>query len=207
MPVKTQPNVEPELTVYELSQTAEFRSLSPKMATWVLTYCSGYLETGIFDPLAATLSSCPKCKTPEIARTFGYQLLSNPKVRRTIELFTGRLMPAKTSTETRMERAQKRLLKKVQKALREAKPGIAQQKLLDQEERLILGIKMGRHTVEERTVLAEMKAAANDSPTEPTKFYVGQRVAQRDTETGILHIGIVRTLDGAGLPDKIEEIS
>jgi len=80
--------VNQQLNAYELSQTVEFGHLSPKMATWVLTYVQNYLDTGTFDPLAATRASY-ECATEESARTFGYQLMANPKVLITLNRFFG----------------------------------------------------------------------------------------------------------------------
>jgi hypothetical protein len=78
----------PLMTPSQLSQTAEFRQLSPKMATWVLSYVQNYLDTGTFDPLVAT-NAAYKCSTEGNARTFGFQLLANAKINRTLNRFFG----------------------------------------------------------------------------------------------------------------------
>jgi hypothetical protein len=86
MPVQSK--VTPCMNAYDLSRTSAFHRLSPKQAVWVLTYVQGYLDTGIFDPLAATKASYD-CANEESARTFGYQLISHPKILIAMNRFFG----------------------------------------------------------------------------------------------------------------------
>ena len=76
------------LTLAELQDTMEYRHLSPKMGSWLSAYVQKFLDTGTFDPLCATQAAY-KCNTPETARTFGYQLLANPKIILALNRFFG----------------------------------------------------------------------------------------------------------------------
>lgn len=88
MTVKTQLDTAPRMTVLELSRTSAFSHLSPKQATWIMFYCQGYLDTGSFDPVAATKAAY-NCANNESARTFAYQLMSHPKILICLNRFFG----------------------------------------------------------------------------------------------------------------------
>ena len=112
-----QPEINQRMNAYELSQTVEFGHLSPKMATWVRTYVQSFLETGSFDPLAATKAAYT-CHSDESARTFGYQLMAHPKIILALNRFFGA-----TPEES--------FLKQVEKAIYSRRLTIAQVRALE----------------------------------------------------------------------------
>lgn len=50
-------------------------------------------------------------------------------------------------------------------------------------------------------------AVAADGESSSVRFHVGQRVTQRDSQTGELHIGVVKSVDPNGRPTQIEAIN
>jgi hypothetical protein len=181
------------MSVYALAETPEFGKLSPKMATFLMCYVQGFINTGSFDFIDA-VQSAYKTKNRESARTFGYQLLSNPKIVATLERFFGgdSDQASLKVAMTKEDRKCKRLLKEVEANLEEAEPGsTAAQKLLMQKQRL-LGITFlpGRRPF---IVSAEPSEA-------PRKFAVGDVVSQKG------HTGRVVSVDASGQPTKVELI-
>jgi hypothetical protein len=83
-------NLKPDefLTVAQLTQTVEFRRLTRKQAGWVSTYIQGYLETGIFDSLAATKATYECCSLASF-QALGSHLKSQPKIKAVVDLFLG----------------------------------------------------------------------------------------------------------------------
>jgi hypothetical protein len=79
---------QPLTNLADVSKTPEFGHLSQKQAAWILKYIKGWLDTGSFDATASTLASYD-CKTVESARTFSYQLLTNPKIILVLNRFFG----------------------------------------------------------------------------------------------------------------------
>jgi hypothetical protein len=92
MATMTQPAVQipdgQRMSVAELSRTLEFARLTMKQAAWVRHYVQNYLDTGIFDPTAAT-EAAYSVSSKENARTFSYQILANPKVALVLNRFRG----------------------------------------------------------------------------------------------------------------------
>jgi hypothetical protein len=72
----------------ELAATIEFAHLSPKMANWVRAYVKNYIDSGKLDPTTATKAAYD-CRSDETARTFGYQLIGNPKIILALNRFFG----------------------------------------------------------------------------------------------------------------------
>ncbi len=111
------PEVKQHMTAHELSQTIEFGHLSPKMATWVLSYVQNFLDKGTFDPLTSTKAAY-QCATEESARTFGYQLMAHPKILLTLNRFFG-------------DSPEQAFLKQVEKAIYRRRLTIAQIRALE----------------------------------------------------------------------------
>lgn len=185
------------MTLDALRETAEFQHLTPKMAGFVLSYLQGLVQTGISDPTAATLASY-NCKSPETARVLGCQLLVNFKIVTVMNRFFG----------TSPERA---FLQAVERAVYKRKLKISQIRALELQCRAngwacgvfkYNGVAEIEPSVEPPTKVPE---GAKDSASPATKFYVGQRVTQRDDQ-GVLHTGIVREIDADGTPTSIEEV-
>jgi hypothetical protein len=124
----------PKMTALELTQTREFSVLSVRQGIWVLSYVQHFLDTGICDPMPPTKMAY-KCKSDETARSFGYQVQANPKIRLVLHRFFGdnsQHAIAKTDRE--------RLIATIRKQLRAAEPGsIAASRFVAQLERLLLG--------------------------------------------------------------------
>jgi hypothetical protein len=186
--------VNPRMSLAELSQTVEFGHLSPKMAVWVRTYVQSFLDTGTFDPLVATQAAY-ECTTEASARTFGYQLLAHPKIILVLNRFFG----------TSQERAS---IRQVERAISNRRLSVAQIQAL----RLYSDLQ-GWSSGIKCSGPSKPKAESGEphvidrGPTEgPPKFYVGQRVTQRDDE-GVLHTGQVLAIDAEGKPTQIEEIA
>jgi hypothetical protein len=104
----------PQMTVYDLTRTVEFGRLAPKMGHWVIVYVQTFLDTGDFDSLAATKAAYD-CGTAENARTFGYQMLANPKVKKALDKFFGNDAVANRSRED--------VLAEAWRAVQAAEPG------------------------------------------------------------------------------------
>ena len=206
MPVKP----EARMSVYDLAQTSEFSQLSTKQAIWILNYCQNFVDSGICNPVSATLAAYG-CAKEETARIFSYQVLAASKVRLTLSRFFGDASAyavPKTASErlaVAESRQRKKLIAIVEKQLAAAAADHSHApvaRLTNQLERLKLGIKMGRHEVDD---LDETESAAVTVDTPSTKFHPGQIVTQRDPE-GVLHTGKVIAVDANGLPTKFEEI-
>ena len=112
MPFKTQSQVETRMSLYDLTQTAEFGHLSPKMAVWIMNYVQHFIDTGTFDPLAATMAAY-SVKNEENGRILGYQLLGNLKIITVLNRFFGRT-------------PEQSFLKQVERAIHKRKLTVAQ---------------------------------------------------------------------------------
>jgi hypothetical protein len=182
------------MTLDELSKTVEFRSLSSaKMARWVSLYVQSYIDTGMFEMLPAT-KAVYVGRSDENLRIRGYHLRKNPKVKAIVGLF---LNAGKRDIDLDLE--------EIQKHLDAAMPGsVSAQRLLSMK----MSIKRGIQPEEPET--AGTNVPANETPqtspaavTQPWK--IGDRLTERD-DAGVLHTGIVRTLDADGEPDDIEAV-
>jgi hypothetical protein len=111
----------PPLTIAELQVSQEYITCSAKMQVWLTE-----LVTNGFKYTDATVAAFD-CKDRESARVFSYAVRNWPKIRAALNLYLG-----KSEREI--------LLDKVRAALRNAEAGgIAEQRLLAQEERLLFG--------------------------------------------------------------------
>jgi hypothetical protein len=181
------------MSLDELTHTVEFAHLSPKMGTFVRIYLQNFLDTGTFDPLSATKTGYD-CKSDSSARTFGYQLLSNPKIILCLNRFFG------SSPE-------EAFLRQVEKAIYSRKLTIAQVRALELQCKLNgweNGIPRSRdlHVTGSETD-DESQPRAEASPAQ--KFFVGQLVTQRDGD-GVVHTGRVLAIGPDGVPTQIEEV-
>jgi len=76
------------LTPNQLSETVEFRQLTPKQQLWLATYTQRFIDTGVFDPVAASVTAYD-CGSAEVARVTGYKTLANAKVTLALNRFFG----------------------------------------------------------------------------------------------------------------------
>lgn len=76
------------LTLDELSQTVEFRQLTPKQALWVSTYVMNFLEHGTLDASFA-VKTAYDTKSDDVTRITGCKLLANPKIILALNRFWG----------------------------------------------------------------------------------------------------------------------
>ena len=137
------------LSMYELTQRSEFASLTVRQSVWVLVYVQHFLDTEICDPVAATLAAY-ECKSEEIARTLSYQIQSSKSMRAVLARFFG-----EDVEEVQHDGERAKVLRKVRKHLAAAEPGsVAAQRLVAQEERLVLGGKVSAPEEEDATVPA-----------------------------------------------------
>src|ERR1700692_4910533 len=74
------------LSIDGLAQTAVFRALTPKMQAWLLAYCRGFLNTGVFDGMSATRAAYTLTHYPSIKATT-HRLTHNTKVQSVVHLF------------------------------------------------------------------------------------------------------------------------
>jgi hypothetical protein len=75
--------------------------------------------------------------------------------------------------------------------------------------RAIKNTKTTRNQISALRLWAETKGyflSLSETPKgDDTRFAVGDRVTQRD-DTGVVHVGIIRALNAAGVPSEIEEV-
>jgi hypothetical protein len=127
MDTATQSN---SLTWDQFSASSQWSALSPARQRWV----TAFLANG-GNALAATRLAYPDAKEKSI-RCMSYEIRKLPEILDALEVYHG--------GPTREV-----LLAEVRAAIRKAEPGsVAHQKLLAQRERLVLGIKTGRHPVD-----------------------------------------------------------
>jgi hypothetical protein len=116
VPIETQPETKQRLSLYELVQTPAFEHLSLKQGVFILTYLQGYLDTGVFDPVAATQASYD-CASKESARIFSFQLMANPKIQLAINSFF-----SATPEEARVKTELDTQIASVRETVRQAPP-------------------------------------------------------------------------------------
>lgn len=194
-------NIKPDefLTVAQLSQTAEFRRLTRKQAGWVSTYIQGYLDTGIFDSLAATKATYECCSLASF-QALGSHLKSQPKIKAVVDLFLG-----SAHRDIVFD------LVEIQRAIDAADPGsIAAQRLIVLKSRLKHGLRASLKNPAEapapqsETSKPQPDPAPTQDPKAPKVFHVGQLVTHRDA-AGVVHTGRVVSVDANGRPTKIED--
>jgi hypothetical protein len=66
----------------------EYRQLTPKQQLWLATYTQSFINTGVFDPVAASVTAYD-CGSDEVARITGYKTLANPKIILALNRFFG----------------------------------------------------------------------------------------------------------------------
>jgi hypothetical protein len=76
------------LSLDQLSETVEFRQLTPKQQLWLATYTQCFIDTGVFDPVAASVTAYD-CGSAEVARITGYKVLANSKIILALNRFFG----------------------------------------------------------------------------------------------------------------------
>jgi hypothetical protein len=170
-------NIKPDefLTVAQLSQTAEFRRLTRKQAGWVSTYIQGYLDTGIFDSLAATKATYECCSLASF-QALGSHLKSQPKIKAVVDLFLG-----SAHRDIAFD------LVEIQRAIDAADPGsIAAQRLIILKARLKHGLRSSlKNPAEAPTPQSETSKPQRVTPAAPTpsinRFQVGD-IATQDGE-------------------------
>jgi hypothetical protein len=160
----------PPLSLAELQASREYLTCSAKMQVWLTA-----LVTNGFKYTDATVAAFD-CKDRESARVFSYAVRNWPKIRAALNLYLG-----KSEREI--------LLDKVRAALRHTEAGgIAEQRLLAQEERLLFG----GTTPAEDDETPKPKATAMGSPSDvqifppqevvltvPARYQVGDIVPQK----------------------------
>ncbi len=67
------------LPLAELEQTREYQRLTQKQKLFVATYCTGGLDTGTYDAIAATQTAYV-CKNADVARIMSYALMENIRI-------------------------------------------------------------------------------------------------------------------------------
>ena len=77
------------IPITELQNTQEYQRLTPKQRMFVASYCQMGLDTGTYDPVAATQMAY-KCRNYETARVMSYDLLSNIRVIAVLNLHFNR---------------------------------------------------------------------------------------------------------------------
>jgi hypothetical protein len=67
------------LPLEEIKNLQEYAVLTGKQQLFIETYCQGGIDTGIYDPIVATLTAY-KCKSKENARVMSYSLMANIRI-------------------------------------------------------------------------------------------------------------------------------
>jgi len=67
------------LTLAQIKDTQEYSVLTGKQQLFVETYVQSGLDTGVYDPIMATLTAY-KCKSREVARIMSYSLIANIRI-------------------------------------------------------------------------------------------------------------------------------
>ncbi len=67
------------LTLAEIKNTQEYSLLTGKQQLFIETYVQGGIDTGTYDPIAATLTAY-KCKSRENARVMSYSMMANIRI-------------------------------------------------------------------------------------------------------------------------------
>jgi len=182
--------------IVAVTNSREFRACTAKQKAFVLDL----LATG--DARHALDAAYPKTSNKS-RRSLLWQVLRAEAVVNFLELWKWR--------DT--ENARGQLINIVREQLAASEPGsVAAQRFAVQLERLILGlIPIGRRPIPDpvpNEVVAESEqpgpAVEQAAVATTQKFYVGQRITERDSE-GTEHVGIVCTLDADGRPDHVEE--
>jgi hypothetical protein len=171
----------------DLVASAPFKKLTRQQKVWVLEYLSNGQ-----DAIAAARVAYPSA-LPHSQVCISYQVCQSPLVQDALEFWKWR-SPRET------------LIAICRQQLKAAEPGsTAATTLTVQLERLSLGVKGTNkaHFVDPDAPGAESEV---DESEPAPKFKTGDRITQRDLETGVEHVGIVRSLDADGLPAEIEEV-
>jgi hypothetical protein len=170
-----------------LLASAPFKKLTQQQKTWVLEYLSNGQ-----DAIAAARVAYPSA-SPHSQVCISYQVAQSPAVQDALDIWKWRS-------------PREALIAVCKKNLRACEPGsTAATKFITQLERLMLGIPNSNkaHFVDPDAPVAEPEVDA----IEPApKFKVGDRITQRDLETGVEHVGIVKVVDDSGLPTEFEEV-
>jgi hypothetical protein len=177
---------ETKMSLLELVQTQTFGQLSPKMGVFVITYLQGYLDTGVFNPVAATLAAYD-CVSEQSARTFSFQLMANPKIRLAINQFFGdspEQATRKTELEIQIAEARKDVRNATDYSRHNARRVLAE----------LLGLlpSNGKSKVHD--------TPPEDSQTEPTRHKVGDIVVQSGQQFRVAEV------DDAGQIVEADEI-
>jgi hypothetical protein len=173
-----------ELTV--LARSAEFRHLTRQRKIWLMAFL-----TNGNDSLAATRQAYPDA-TAKSQAVMAHQLLRAQDLIDALDVW-----------KWRSENARTQLLSQAEYQLARCEPGsVSAQRLLAQIERLTIGIKHGRHELEDENPNEPEEPLATSGAVKT--FIVGMIVNERGPD-GVLHTGKVTAVAADGSP-TIEEI-
>jgi hypothetical protein len=179
------------MTLADLKPAFEYQCLTPRQRLFVDTLLTSGESSGTYDALLATRVAYPDAR-PSSVVVRASQVQSHPKVRRLLNIYFGRPEAEPDPFFDELKRA-------IRKTIKRDGITIAVQRAIS-----FYVAKTGLQPVP--GVEAEPEQPA--SPTiivPPAKFFVGQRVTEKDN-AGVDHIAVILAVDAEGNVTDYEEV-